>query len=93
MATTRKRTSGFTEKKVEITSEVAEISELLDAVAAEMFETISRTEEEAEEKIEEVAPPAAAPAPVHVFQTLDPPPAVAPPKRHRRNVPRFSNSN
>lgn len=89
MATTRKRTSGFTEKKVETKDEVAEVSEFLDEVAAEMFETISHIEEQAEEKVEEVAPPA---PPIHVLQAIDPAPVKAPPKRHRRNVPRFSDS-
>lgn len=92
MATTRKRNSGFTAKTEEPKAETVEISELLDEVATEMFETISRIEETVEEK-EEVSAPVAPPAPpVHVLRAVDPPPVIAPPKRHRRNVPRFSDS-
>lgn len=89
MATTRKRNSGFIAKTEEPKAETVEISELLDEVATEMFETISRIEETVEEVSAPVAPPA---PPVHVLRAVDPPPVIAPPKRHRRNVPRFSDS-
>ena len=87
MATTRKRSSGFTPKEVEAPPEQEIISGLLDEIATEMFETISRIEGEGEDEKEVVAPP-----PVHVIRTLDPPPVKTHPKRHPRNVPRFSDS-
>jgi hypothetical protein len=115
MATTRKRStssSGFAEKEAEATTEIAAVEELLEETAAEMFETISRVEEEV--KVEEPKVVAAPPKKVtfipeeiiptedagpRFVETVSPPaskPKVeaptlkAPPKRHPRNVPRFS---
>lgn len=110
MATPRKRSSGFTKPAEEITEE-AQLSEFLDVVATEMFETISHKEEEEEEKVTESPAPAPAlpvvesiapsedlgprfvekPAEeVKVVPQTSTAPVIHPPKRHPRNVPRFS---
>jgi hypothetical protein len=116
MATTRKRSSGFTKPAEEVTEE-AQLSEFLDEVATEMFETISQKEEEAKE---EPAPQPKVSTPVIIESILPvedvgprfvdvepeeelkqatkattPTPAPAPrnahpPKRHPRNVPKFT---
>ena len=105
---TRRRSSGFTEQAKE---ETVSVEEFLDESAREMFETISRTEEEPEAKEEEKA---VAPLPV-ILPEITPtedvgprfveepptsqpqavtPPATPqlqpPPKRHPRNIPKFS---
>lgn len=122
MATTRKRStssSGFVSKEAETVAEEAAVEELLEETTAEMFETISRIEEEVkveepkakEPKAEAVPPrqvvkfipeeiiPTEDAGPRFVDTTPPPPPAKpkaeaptlkAPPKRHPRNVPRFS---
>lgn len=116
MATTRKRStssSGFVSKEAETVAEEAAVEELLEETTAEMFETISRIEEEvkAEEPKAEAVPPRQVVTfiPEEIIPTEDagprfvdttpPPPAKpkveapalkAPPKRHPRNVPRFS---
>jgi hypothetical protein len=94
MATTRKRSSGFTEKP----------EELLEEVATEMFETISHEEEAVPVPVpvaktfvvESITPtedsgprfiPEAEPTPV--AKTPELPKPVAP-KRHPRNIPKFS---
>jgi hypothetical protein len=97
MATSRRRTSGFTEKPKEEVKEEAQVEELLDEIAAEMFETISRKEEEALEEplpvapIEEVSPHVeekpVAPKPQSRAVTPKPLPV---PKRHPRNIPKVS---
>jgi outer membrane biosynthesis protein TonB len=104
MATPRKRSSGFSEKPKEEISEEEQLSEFLDEVATEMFETISQMEEEQPEqpKVEQpfVAPsiiPAEDPGPrfipepepLPVDKTPKPPKPVAP-RRHPRNIPKFS---
>ena len=115
MATTRKRStssSGFASKEAEANTETP-VEEFLEEANAEMFETISRIEEEVkaeEPKVEAVAPrqvityvpeeitptddvgarfvdPAPAPTPKPKAEA---PALKAPPKRHPRNVPRFS---
>lgn len=103
MATPRKRSSGFTKPPEEVTEE-AQLSEFLDEVATEMFETISQKEEEQPEppKVEQpfVAPSIIPtedpgprfipePEPVPVDKTPEPPKPVAP-RRHPRNIPKFS---
>lgn len=105
MATPRKRptNSGFTAKKVEQTAEENEIKELLDEVATEMFETISQKEEPAPEPepyvpmdivpTDDVGPrfvePDPQPTVVEQETTPQPLQPVAP-RRHPRNVPKFS---
>lgn len=119
MATSRRKTSGFTAPKEE---ETVLVEEFLDESAKEVFESIAITEEkeEVEEVKEEeapapapVAPPAPAPKPAAVLlpdiipteapgpRFVEPTPEPVakpvaapklnpPPKRHPRNVPRFS---
>ena len=98
MATTRKRASGFSEKP----SEETQAEELLDEVATEMFETISRKEAEPSEPVRPVViesiEPMDDPGPRFVDVVPEPTPepkappvpkAVAP-RRHPRNIPKFS---
>lgn len=106
MATTRKRTSGFSPQD----DETVGIEETLEDLSQEMFETISRTEEEAEAKPEPVAPKPFIPAEIiptedvgpRFVEPVTPPPVEAPapvqqlkppPKRHPRNIPKFSRYN
>ena len=102
---TRRRSSGFTTPKEE---ETASVEDFLEDNAREMFETISREEEEAEAKTEVVEPEPFIPmeivptedvGPRFVEEVAAPAPApVAPPapqlqpkpKRHPRNIPKFS---
>ena len=100
---TRRRSSGFTPPKDE---ETPTIEEFLDASAREMFETISREEEEAEAKNEVVEPEPFVPmeivptedaGPRFVEEVAAPAPVAPPapqlqpkPKRHPRNIPKFS---
>lgn len=97
MATSRRRSSGFTEKpKAELEADVVE--DPLDEVATEVFETISQEEEEVTPVVEKVVatPPRQDPPPTPT--PPNPPsekaPSLAPrpvlPRRHPRNVPRFS---
>jgi hypothetical protein len=111
MATTRKRTSGFSDKSEEV-SEKKEVETLLEAVAEEILKE-EKTEEKPEvvvkatppmpvviesiiptedvgprfvgavEEDEEVATPAAP-------RTSGAPLKVHPPKRHPRNVPKYT---
>lgn len=123
MATTRKRSTSspvFVSKEAETVVEETAVEELLEETTAEMFETISRIEEEVkveepkakEPKAEAVPPrqvvkfipeeiiPTEDAGPRFVDTTTTPPPPAkpkaeaptlkAPPKRHPRNVPRFS---
>jgi hypothetical protein len=99
MATPKRRTSGFNvdpEAKQE-----EEVQEFLDAVATEMFETISHKEKEEVEKKPFVAPeitPTPDPGPRFLPKEEQPPAAATPkappqpvaPRRHPRNVPKFS---
>lgn len=110
MPTPRKRnTSGFSQPEKSEIDEAKEVEKFLDAAAAEMFETISREEEEAavEEEVKVAAKPF---VPQEIVPTEDPGPIStpdeqitstpvpkvepvvlkAPPKRHPRNVPKFS---
>ena len=103
---TRRRSSGFTPPKDEETSI---IEEFLDANAREMFEIISREEEEAEAKTEvaEATPfipmeivPTEDVGPRFVEEVAAPAPVTPPapqlqpkPKRHPRNIPKFSRYN
>ncbi len=103
MATTRKRSSNFTKPPEEVTEE-AQLSEFLEEVSTEMFETISQKEEEQPElpKVEQpfVAPsiiPTEDPGPRFIpkteptLVTKDPePPKPVAPRRHPRNIPKFS---
>ncbi len=104
MATPRKRSSGFSEKPKEEISEEGQLSEFLDVVATEMFETISQKEEEQPQpqKVEQpfVAPSIIPtedpgprfipePEPTPVAKAPEPPKPVAP-RRHPRNIPKFS---
>ena len=105
---TRRRSSGFTPPKDE---ETPTIEDFLDAAATEMFETISREEEEAEAKVEEkveaplpvilpeitptedVGPRFVEEPPTPQPQAVTPPATPQlqpPPKRHPRNIPKFS---
>ena len=105
MATSRRKTSGFTSP--DATEEVASVEEFLDENAREMFETISQTESVTETKPAEVAPfveqeiiPTEDLGPRFVTEVPTPQPQVVtppatpqlqpPPKRHPRNVPKFS---
>lgn len=104
MPTPRKKPtgSGFTSNKPEQTTEETEIQEFLDVVATEMFETISRKEEQTPEPEpyvpQEIAPTEdvgprfvePAPQPVIVEQETTPQTLNPPPRRHPRNVPKFS---
>lgn len=92
---TRRRSSGFTAPKDE---ETASIDEFLEENAREMFETISRDEEEVVEAAPftpmEIAPTEDA-GPRFVEETAPPAPPATPqlqpkPKRHPRNIPKFS---
>jgi hypothetical protein len=104
MATPRKRSPGFTEKLKEEISEEAQLSKFLDEAATEMLETISQKEEEQPEppKVEQpfVAPSIIPtedpgprfipePEPTSVAKPPESPKPVAP-RRHPRNVPKFS---
>ncbi len=108
MATPRKRSPGFTKPAEEITEEIteeAELAEFLDEVATEMFETISRKEEEEQPEPTKVEQPFVAPSviptedpgprfipepePTPVAKAPEPPKPVAP-RRHPRNIPKFS---
>jgi hypothetical protein len=97
MANPRRRTSGFNtepEAKDEITLELVseeetKVEELLEEVATEMFETISHKEEKAVEEKPYVAP--------SITPTPDAGPRFLPkeeqpvaPRRHPRNIPKFS---
>jgi hypothetical protein len=103
MATSRRKTAGFTAPGTE--EETVSVEELLDENGAEMFETISQTEPVTETTPVEVAPfvereiiPTEDAGPRFVEELLPPshtPNAVAPklqnpPKRHPRNIPKFS---
>jgi hypothetical protein len=102
MATPRKRSTGFSEKPKEEISEETQVEELLDEVATEVFETISHKEEEKpQDPLPVILPPIAATedaGPRFVEQPPAPAPqpkAAAPkiqppPKRHPRNIPKFS---
>lgn len=100
---TRRKSSGFTTPQEE---ETASIEEFLDASAREMFETISREEEAVEAKTEvvEATPfipleivPTEDVGPRFVEEVAEPipTPTTTPqlqpkPKRHPRNIPKFS---
>ena len=102
MATPRKRSSNSTKPPEEVTEETP-LSEFLDEVATEMFETISQKEEEdlpepgpiekpfVEESIipTEDPGPRFIPEPLPVVKSPEPPKPVAP-RRHPRNIPKFS---
>ena len=96
MATPRKRTSGFSEKTVEETK----VEEFLEEAAQEVFEAISQKEEPAPPipvVIESIVPTEdpgprfveKAPEPAVPAVTPQPPQPVAP-RRHPRNIPKFS---
>ena len=99
MATPKRRTSGFnTEPEAK---QEEEIQEFLDVVATEMFETMSHKEEETVEKKPFVAPeitPTPDPGPRFLPKEEQPPDTATPkvppqpvaPRRHPRNVPKFS---
>ena len=105
MATTRKRSSGFTNESGSV-SEEKQLEEFLDAAAVEMFETLSREEEASTEEtqvvkpfVEEIIVPTEDLGPRFLEKEAEPAPAPKPtpapelkprPKRHPRNVPRFS---
>jgi hypothetical protein len=97
---TRRRSSDFTEQAKE---ETVSVEEFLDESAREMFETISRTEDEPEAPLPVVLPeitPTEDVGPRFVEEPPTPSPQVVtppatpqlqpPPKRHPRNVPKFS---
>ena len=97
---TRRRSSDFTEQAKE---ETVSVEEFLDESAREMFETISRTEEEPEAPLpvvlpeitptEDVGPRFVEEPPASSPQVVTPPATPQlqpPPKRHPRNVPKFS---
>ena len=97
---TRRRSSDFTEQAKE---ETVSVEEFLDESAREMFETISRTEEEPEAPLpvvlpeitptEDVGPRFVEEPPTPLPQVVTPPATPQlqpPPKRHPRNVPKFS---
>jgi hypothetical protein len=101
MATTRKRSPGFTP---ESEAEEATVTEFLEEVATEMFETISQEEEAVVESkpietpfvVESITPTAdpgprfvPEPDPIPVAKAPELPKMVAP-KRHPRNIPKFS---
>lgn len=87
MAASRRRSSGFTEKpKPEVEVEVEGAKQQSDEVETEMFETISQNVEEPAPAVEEIVEPAI--APVVNPPTLAPRPVL--PRKHPRNVPRFS---
>lgn len=97
MATTRKRTSGFSEKPPEEVKEQQEVEQMLEAIAQETFENLSKEEESVPEFIPQEIVPTEDVGPRFVESTPDPIPAPtpvpqlkAPPKRHPRNVPKFS---
>jgi hypothetical protein len=93
MATPRKRPiSGFSEKPKEESIESQEIEEVLDTAVAEVIEPVEKQEEQ---MLPEVIP-AADPGPrfveTPVVETRPEPMKIEEkkPKRHPRNVPRFS---
>jgi hypothetical protein len=104
MAAPRKRSSHYTKPPEEV-ADTAQLEEFLDVAATEMFETISYKEEEVEEKTEPVAPfvvQEIVPTD-NVVRFVEPAVESAPtqqekpqiiekkaPKRHPRNVPKFS---
>lgn len=99
MATTRKRTSGFSEKpKEDESTEQKELEQMLDVLAQETFEEISQKEAIApvfvpQEIIptEDVGPRFLEPEVTAVPAESRPEPQLkAPPKRHPRNIPKFS---
>jgi hypothetical protein len=99
MASSRRRSSGFSEKPEGDTEakEVQEVQEFLDQTSTEVFETISQMEKEPVQFVEEFITPSdavprfvedPAPAPIPETPVLAPRPQL--PRRPRRNVPRFS---
>jgi hypothetical protein len=105
MATPRKRSPGFTNQANEVTEE-ALLEEFLDVAATEVFESISQKEEEASEEkqaekpfVEEIIVPTEDLGPRFLEKEEEPAPAPQPkpapelkpaPRRHPRNVPKFS---
>ena len=97
MATPRKRPSAsFSEKPKEEGTEKQEVEKFLDVMAAEVFETIEKVEEKQEEQILPEIIPTEDPGPRFVETPVvekQPEPVkveVKQPKRHPRNIPRFS---
>lgn len=99
MATTRKRTSGFSEKPKEESTEQEEIEQMLDVLAQDTFEEISKKEELVVTFIPQEIVPTEDVGPRFVEETPAPPTPVVqqsaqklqpPPKRHPRNIPKFS---
>lgn len=98
MATTRKRTSGFSEKPKEESTEQEEIEQMLDVLAQETFEEISKKEEVVPVFVPQEITPSEDPGPRFVEPVVAPstpdqqpaPQLKTPPKRHPRNIPKFS---
>jgi hypothetical protein len=96
MATPRKRTSGFSEKP----AEEIKVEEFLDEAAQEVFEAVSQKEEPASPipVVIESITPTEDPGPRFVEKAPEPvAPVAAPqplqpvaPRRHPRNIPKFS---
>lgn len=99
MATTRKRTSGFSEKpKEDESTEQEEIEQMLDVLAQETFEEISQKEEIAPVFVPQEIIPTDDAGPRFLDLEVPATPEAArpepqlktPPKRHPRNIPKFS---
>jgi hypothetical protein len=97
MATPRKRPStSFSQKSKEDSAEKQEVEEFLDAAVAEVLETTEKVEETLKADIlPEIIPtedpgPRFIEVPVVEKQPQSQKPEVRKPKRHPRNIPRFS---
>lgn len=100
MATVRRRSQGFDTEPETASTEEAKVNEFLEEVATEMFETISQAEEEPKPEtkkfVEEAITPSEDPGPRFVETPVEAPPVKKPeakpvaPKRHPRNIPKFS---
>lgn len=94
MAPIRKRSQGFDTAPETTPSDEAKVDELLNEVVTEMFETISQTETPVfvEESIIPTDDPGArfVEAPPEPPSVEKPAPKPIAPKRHPRNIPKFS---
>lgn len=103
MATSRRKTPGFTTPKKE--EEVVSVEQLLDEIANEVFESVSQIESEVkpsqpkeEPFVEQEIIPTEDTGARFVEETTPSTPAAkpiapqlqTPPKRHPRNIPKFS---
>jgi hypothetical protein len=86
---TRRKSSGFSAQE----EETASVETFLEEVVEEVLETVSQTEEKPKAEPEVAAPaptPAVEPTPAPEPKKVAMPQLKPPPKRHQRNIPKFS---